>query len=109
MTAGRFDIPPPILKGAKWEHLLEFEDDNNEPLDLTSMSPFTGRVGLPSKRSTLLTFTLTNTSLAGGQLTATITAAQSALFPIGPVVFTVTDVEDNCIIRDTLQVEYIPD
>lgn len=109
MTSGRFDIPPPILKGAKWEHLLEFEDDQKNPLDLTSMGPFTGRVGLPSKRSTLLEFILTNTSLVDGQLTATITAAQTALFPIGPVIFTIIDGQDNCIIRDTLQVEYIPD
>jgi hypothetical protein len=81
MTAGILEAP--IYQGAKWEHLLTFTDDAGDTLNLTGLNPFVFAVAHPQNDKLLLTGTVTNTNLSGGQITVTLTAAQTNTLKTG--------------------------
>lgn len=105
MTPGILDIP--IYKGAKWEHVLSFKVKGTQtPVDLTGLNPFAFTVSHPKKDLVPVTGTVTNTDLAGGEITISLSAEQTDSLNLGIVRIGLRDAANNPYIANPVLVEF---
>lgn len=73
----------PIYRGAKWSHILAFQDTAGAALDLTGLGPFVLSFAQPSGNLIASATCTVNANPATGLVTVSLTAAQTLTFPVG--------------------------
>jgi hypothetical protein len=99
----------PIYQGAKWSHVLEFQDTAGAALDLTGLGPFALQLAQPTG-IILATATCTvDADPTTGLMTVSLTAAQTLNLPITSLSAGLRDAQNNPYFQGAIPVyEFTP-